>query len=434
MKQRTIILLLLFIVFIVLIIVGAIFNILYVLLFTTLLFLTLLSYYSLLLVAGVYNRLRTPKTPILDYYPGVDILIPAHNEGVVIKDTIEAMIAIEYPGDLQIFILNDNSIDTTAEIAQVYDDAFKNVHHIRVPPGEPRGKSRVLNHGLSISFNKYYCVYDADNQPEPDALIKLVATAEQDEQSAGAVGYVRTMNESANWLTRMISIEFQVFQLLMQSGRWQLFKTGSLTGTNMLVKRSVIDSLGGYDPYAIAEDAELTLRITKAGYFLPIVPDSITWEQEPETLSVYIKQRTRWLQGNLYIVEKTLTSPGYFRGKLLVHSIHQLMVYVIFWLFLLVSYVWFILGIFDVFTIENSYPLLFIWYLSYIIYTAQLFAAQATQRTFTPINIFISIIMYFTYAQLFSYLFVRSLILYIKAKKNREVIGWDKTERFEGKT
>ncbi|WP_224654388.1 hypothetical protein, partial [Escherichia coli] len=84
----------------------------------------------------------------------------------------------------------------------------------------------------------------------PDALIKLVATAEQNEQSAGAVGYVRTMNESANWLTRMISIEFQVFQLLKQSGRWQLFKTGSLTGTNMLVKRSVIDELGGYDPYA----------------------------------------------------------------------------------------------------------------------------------------------------------------------------------------
>ena len=61
----------------------------------------------------------------------------------------------------------------------------------------------------------------------------------------------------------MISLEFQIFQLLMQSGRWLLFQTGSLTGTNMLLRRAALEELGGYDPYAIAEDAELTLRITQ---------------------------------------------------------------------------------------------------------------------------------------------------------------------------
>ncbi|MFD1927468.1 glycosyltransferase family 2 protein [Sporosarcina siberiensis] len=433
MNRRMIVLLLIFFIFIVVLIISAIFSIKILLFTTTILFLTLLLYYSLLTVAGLYNRLKQKETPVLDHYPGVDILIPAHNEGVVIKETIEAMLSIKYPGDLQIYVLNDNSSDETAEIADAFAETFRNLHHILVPPGEPRGKSRVLNYGLSISENKYYCVYDADNQPEPDALVKLVATAETNTKAAGAVGYVRTLNEATNWLTRMISIEFQVFQLLMQSGRWQLFKTGSLTGTNMLVKRSVIEELGGYDPYAIAEDAELTLRITREGYYLPIVPDSITWEQEPETLAVYLKQRTRWLQGNLYIVEKTLTEPGYFKGKLLVHSIHQLLVYVVFWLFLLISYVWFALGILDIFYIEYTYPLLFIWYLAYMVYTSQLFAAQAAQRTFSPINIFVSVIMYFTYAQLFSYLFIRSLISYIKAKKNRQVIGWEKTTRFKSK-
>ncbi|WJY26605.1 MULTISPECIES: glycosyltransferase family 2 protein [Sporosarcina] len=433
MNRRLIILLTTAFLFIVLLVVAAVFNVKLLLFFTTALFLLLLGYYSMLTIAGLYNRLKGQEIPELAEYPSVDILIPAHNEGVVIQDTIEAMTRLNYPGNLQIYVLNDNSSDETGDIAEDFAATFTNVHHILVPPGEPKGKSRVLNYGLSISGGTYYCVYDADNQPDPEALVKLVAVAESNPKSAGAVGYVRTVNEQANWLTRMISIEFQVFQLLMQSGRWQLFKTGSLTGTNMLVRRSVIEELGGYDPYAIAEDAELTLRITKAGYYLPIVPDSITWEQEPETLGVYLKQRTRWLQGNLYIVEKTLTEPGYFKGKLLVHSIHQLLVYVVFWLFLVISYIWFILGLLDIFYIEYTYPLLFIWYLAYIVYTTQLFAAQATQRTFTPLNVFISVIMYFTYAQLFSYLFVRSLILYVKAKKNRQIIGWDKTERFKQK-
>ena len=433
MKGRIGVLIMSFVLFLILLVLAAIFNVRLLLFFTTALFLVLLLYYSVLTIAGLYSRLTNKKIPVLDDYPSVDILIPAHNEGVVIKDTIEAMVTIDYPGNLQIYILNDNSSDDTGEITDAFANAYKNVHHINVPSGEPRGKSRVLNYGLSISDSKYYCVYDADNQPERQALVKLVAIAETQEKAAGAVGYVRTMNESASWLTRMISIEFQVFQLLMQSGRWQLFKTGSLTGTNMLVKRAVIEELGGYDPYAIAEDAELTLRITQKGYYLPIVPQSITWEQEPETLGVYLKQRTRWLQGNLYIVEKTLTEPGYFKGKLLVHSIHQLLVYVVFWFFLVFSYVWFVLGILDVFFIEYTYPLLFIWYLAYIVYTAQLFAAQASQRTFSPVNVFVSVIMYFTYAQLFSYLFVRSLFFYIKAKKNRQIIGWDKTERFKSK-
>lgn len=433
MKSRIVTLLLLFISFILSLILATVFNVKLLLFCTTVLFLLLLTYYSILTIAGLYNRLKYKDIPTLKDYPGVDILIPAHNEGVVLQNTLEAMVSIVYPGNLQIYILDDNSSDNTGEIAEDFAATFKNVHHIKVPPGEPRGKSRVLNYGLGISSSKYYCVYDADNEPERDALKKLVATAETYENAGGAVGYVRTKNEEKNWLTRMISIEFQVFQLLMQSGRWQLFKTGSLTGTNMLVKRSVIEELGGYDPYAIAEDAELTLRITQLGLFLPIVPTSITWEQEPETLKVYLKQRTRWLQGNLYIVEKTLTEPGYFKGKLIVHSVHQLLVYVIFWFFLVLSYIWFILGVLNVFYIEYTYPLLFIWYIAYIVYTTQLFAAQASQRTFTPINIFVSVIMYFTYAQLFSYLFVRSTILYLKAKRNREMIGWDKTARFKSK-
>lgn len=71
------------------------------------------------------------------------------------------------------------------------------------------------------------------------------------------------------------------------------------------------------------------------------------------------------------------------------------------------------------------------WYVAYITYVSQLFSAQSVERTFTPTNIFISVIMYFTYAQLFTYLFIRSLILYLRAKSKKQVIGWDKTVRFK---
>ncbi|WP_249727482.1 glycosyltransferase family 2 protein, partial [Bacillus paralicheniformis] len=110
------------------------------------------------------------------------------------------------------------------------------------------GKSPVLNYGLSMSDGEYFCAYDADNHPEPHALRMLVEHAETTEDAVGAVGHVRTVNEIRNWMTRMISLEFQIFQPLMQSGRWLLFQTGSLTGTNILLRRSALVAVGGYDP------------------------------------------------------------------------------------------------------------------------------------------------------------------------------------------
>lgn len=428
----TIILILLFLLFGLLVLwISLMFSIKYILIFTAFLFSGLLVYYSLLTLAGLVHRNRKLRNLTLEHYPSVDILIPAHNEEVVIMDTLATMANIEYPGKLTIYLLNDNSQDATGEIGDEYDEAYAHIKHIRVPPGEPKGKSRVLNYGLSISNGEYFCVYDADNQPKPHALRMLVEYAETTKGAVGAVGHVRTVNEKRNWLTRMISLEFQIFQLLMQSGRWLLFQTGSLTGTNMLLRRSALEELSGYDPYAIAEDAELTLRITQKGYLLPIVPEAITWEQEPEHLKILFKQRTRWLQGNLYILEKMFSSFSFFKGKLLVHSLQQVLVYVVFWLFLIISNVWFIIGLLGFFQIRYTIPLLFMWYVAYVTYTSQLFSAQNVENTFTPTNIFISIIMYFTYAQLFTYLFVRSLILYLRAKSKKQVIEWDKTVRFK---
>ena len=66
------------------------------------------------------------------------------------------MAKIEYPGKLTIYLLNDNSQDETPEIGDDFDKAYAHIRHIRVPPGEPKGKSRVLNYGLSISDGEYF--------------------------------------------------------------------------------------------------------------------------------------------------------------------------------------------------------------------------------------------------------------------------------------
>lgn len=393
-------------------------------------FWVLLFYYSILTFSGILYRIEKRPPVHLNDYPSVAVLIPAHNEEIVLADTLHAMTKLDYSGVVNIYVLDDCSQDKTGEIAQYYAIHFLNIHYIQVPPGFPKGKSRVLNYGISISDSEYIAVYDADNQPEPQALRLLVEAAETVPGAVGSVGYVKTLNESKNFLTRMIALEFTTFQLLMQSGRWKLFKLGSLTGTNMLVRRKALLEVGGYDPYALAEDADLTLTLTDRGGLLPIVPNAITWEQEPEKFKIWIKQRTRWMQGNLYLIGKTLKNPRMFMGKNFIHSVQLLLVYICFVFFLLISDLWFILGLFGKVETHVTVPLMILWFESWLIYFLQLITSQFIEKNVRPIDLFVSFLMYFTYAQLWLLLLFRGLYYQLKLKWLKAEPVWDKTVRF----
>lgn len=399
-------------------------------LFVSMFFWVLLIYYSVLTVAGIIFRARSrPKAPLREY-PSVSIFIPAYNEGVVLAPTLDAMVKLNYPGELTVYVLNDNSKDNTGEIAQFYADLFPRIRHIVVPPGTPKGKSRVLNYGLSISQSEYFAVYDADNQPEPDALKFLVEDAVRTLNAVGAVGYVKTVNEQTNWLTRMIALEFQVFQLLMQCGRWKLISLGSLTGTNMLLSRKAIEEVGGYDTRALAEDADLTLTLTAKGWLLPIVPESVTWEQEPETFSVWLRQRTRWSQGNFYILLKACRERSWLQGRVIIHIIQQFTIYLGFAGLLLASDTWLVMGLLGKTVGDYKAPLLLIWFQSYVVYLMQLVSAQTVDNRISPVNLVIATIMYVTYAQLFLILLVRGAYFTIKQQLVADAPVWDKTTRF----
>ncbi len=389
----------------------------------------LLLYYSSLNVAGIAFRSRaTPEDRKGLAYPNVAVLIPTHNEGKVLAKTMESLVNLVYPGELTIYILNDNSADNTGEIADEYATTFPYVQHIRVPNGYPKGKARVLNYGLSLTEADYVAVYDADNQPEPHALTMLIESAVTTTGAVGAVGHVKTLNETQNWLTRMIAIEFSVFQLLMQSGRWFLMKLGSFTGTNMVVRRQALLACNGWDEYALAEDADLTMKLTAMGGLIPVVPESRTWEQEPETFRVWFKQRTRWMQGNLYLIRKTLREPSWRTGRVALHSLQLLSVYIGFVFFLVVSDVWFALGVFGVVHITYPIPLLLIWFESLVVYVVQLMTSTTSDDMMSGPNMVMMAVMYFTYAQVWIALLGWAAVKQLRTRNAVPV--WDKTIRF----
>lgn len=119
----------------------------------------------------------------IDEYPFVSIMVPAHNESVVIRRTVRALLNFDYPHDrYEIIVINDNSTDDTANVLKQIQAANPGRNLIVVNTDNVvggKGKSNALNIGYSVAKGSVFAIYDADNTPEPQALRILVESDER---------------------------------------------------------------------------------------------------------------------------------------------------------------------------------------------------------------------------------------------------------------
>lgn len=167
----------------------------------------------ILTVAGYTWYLRhvtrpDPKLP--EQAPFVSILVPAHNEGIVIVKTVLSLLSFDYPQDrYEVIVINDNSSDNSADLLKNLQDQFgearlKVINTDKVTGG--KGKSNALNIGLKSAKGSIISIYDADNTPEHGALRILVAELLSDDKLAAVIGKFRTRNKNATLLTRFINM------------------------------------------------------------------------------------------------------------------------------------------------------------------------------------------------------------------------------------
>ncbi len=363
--------------------------------------------------------------------PFVSILIPAHNEGVVIRRTIEAMLEQNYPRErFEIVVINDGSDDDTAEIVRDLASRHRNVKLVDVPKGEGgKGKSRALNIGLEHAMGDVISVFDADNRPEPNSLRYLVANLVDDPKLGAVLGKVRTINARQNLLTRFINIEFISFQWIMQGGRYKIFNLATLPGTNYVIWRKVLEKAGRFDEEAIAEDAELSIRLYELGYRIKFVPYAVTWEQEPQQLKVFIRQRTRWAQGMDYIIRKFLKVAFQMKNRrIMVDLFYMFSLYYIFFFALILSDVIALLGLLGVIKLGLVGPFTFIWFLAAMLFFMELLIAVSLEEEENFTNIVLAFLMYITYCQIWIVVVFRAAILGMLRKRRGTV--WDKTIRY----
>ncbi len=247
----------------------------------------------------LFGRQRHPYINIdTATWPGVTVMIAAHNEEAVIAHCMEALLAVHYPHDkLNIMVVNDRSTDRTREIVDACAARFPG----RITPfhradGIP-GKAAALKDATELVDSEIIIVFDADYIPGR-GLIKQLAAPFFDPEVGLVMGRVVPINVGHNMLTRLLDLERAGGYQVDQQARMNMDLVPQYGGTVGGVRVAALESVGGWLDDTLAEDTDLTYRAILRGWKSVYQNRSECYEEVPENWPVRLRQISRWTKGH----------------------------------------------------------------------------------------------------------------------------------------
>ena len=400
---------------------------------------TLMIINIVLSIGGFLYYMKIEKTDghvKIEEYPMVSIMVPAHNESMVIRRTVLALLEFDYPKDkYEIIVINDNSSDDSAEVLKAIQDNNPDRNLIIINTDSitgGKGKSNALNIGFTKAIGNVIAIYDADNTPEKNALSILVENLISDDKLGAVIGKFRTRNRNQSIMTRFVNIETLAYQCMNQAGRWFYFNLCTIPGTNFVMRRSIIEKIGGWDTKALSEDTEISFRIYRMGYKIKFIPQAVTWEQEPHLLRIWFKQRTRWAKGNVYVL---LSNFKYIfdrtAGTMRLDVIYYAAIYLLMLSSLICSDTIFILGILGFMHVSLGGFSVLLWGMAIVVFVLNVLITLAVEKNeFSFESAMIVLLMLFTYSKLWVFVVANAMWQSIKDTIFKREVTWYKTERF----
>src|SRR5579859_44922 len=254
-------------------------------------------------VCRVRWRRRPVPVPLLSYVPKVSLHVPAYNEPPeLVAKTLEALSRLDYP-NYEVLLIDNNTPDEASwapltVLCQRY--GFKCLH-LDHWPGY---KSGALNFALAMTDPQAEIigVIDADYLIQPDFLRRVVPYFAEP-----SVAFVQTpqdyRDQETSHFAQAAYDGYKYFFALSMPARNER-NAIIFCGTMGLLRKRVLQEIGGWDEWCITEDAEASLRILNRGYQALYLQETFGRGLMPLSFDSLKKQRFRWAFGGVQILKK----------------------------------------------------------------------------------------------------------------------------------
>lgn len=249
-----------------------------------------LAYYPLSLVYAL--RRREGRSGFTSNTPLVSIVVPAYNEGKVVGNCVESILACEYPRKEIILVDDGSSDDTLTEMRR-----FENEPGVTVIAKPNGGKASALNAGLARAQGEALFFVDADGIFARDTITEMLRGF--DSERVGAVCGNDSPVNLDRLQTKLANLQTHVGTGFVRRALAVLNCLPIVSGNVGAFRRTALDQTGPFLEGFIGEDLELTWRVHKAGYRVAFQPHATVYAEVPSTIRGLWKQRVRWARGLL---------------------------------------------------------------------------------------------------------------------------------------
>jgi len=205
---------------------------------------------------------------------------------------------------LEIIVVDDLSSDNSAEVVKSYTKKHKNVRLI-VNSRNSGGAAEPTNIGVMAASYDYVAVVDADSEPEPDALNKMIGFLQEDERVGGVTCAV-VAKTPVTFMQKLQSIEYAIIGWARKI--LDLVDAVYVTpGPFALYKKKVLIEIGLFDTTNMTQDIEIVWRMMAHGYLARMSLGARVHSETPTKISHWWQQRIRWNIGGTQCIWKYKT-------------------------------------------------------------------------------------------------------------------------------
>ena len=233
-------------------------------------------------------------------------ILPARHEEGVIYETVRRVAGMRYPRRLVeiIVVCHVDDVRTIAEAQRAARDIGDRNVRVMTFDTDPINKPHGLNVALAAARRQFVTIFDAEDDVHPD-LFRMVNTVLVQQQVRVVQAGVQLMNWNDRWFSLHNCLEYYFWfrSRLHFHARVGMIPLG---GNTVFVRRELLLEVGGWDQECLTEDADIGVRLSAMGERMSVVYDPVyvTREETPDTVASWVRQRTRWNQGFVYVLRK----------------------------------------------------------------------------------------------------------------------------------
>ncbi len=262
-----------------------------------------------------------------DQLPTYTVLVPLFHEPLL-GELVERLERLDYPRHLLDVRLLLEADDTETADAARRITPREHVRVVTVPSLDPRTKPKACNYGFLTAESAMCTIYDAEDDPDPLQLRRAVVAMRRLGPSYACVqARLGFYNSAQNMLTRWFTLDYGSWFTNMLPGLVAMGAPVPLGGTSNHFRSDVLRDVGAWDPWNVTEDADLGLRLHRAGYRVGVLGSTTLEEANPDAIN-WVRQRSRWYKGYIQTFLVHVRSPRLVTSQLGARGVAGLVVFI----------------------------------------------------------------------------------------------------------